>query len=532
MTAQLYPTERSLIIRPDTLDGIQQPEALTPHLERPPSPQPYTIRSVANTHYLIEKEGLPIWIEKDECWLGSSASDSEDEKATAPKKRIFTPREILFITNVCLAQHVSLAALAQTFAPLIDLSRFYNINEPGLIAWPTASYSLTLGSCILPSARLGDMYGHKKMVIIGWVWFSVTSVACGFSQYGTIQNLTPCRALQGIGPALLVPNGLALFGRNFPMGVKRNVEISLFGGSGPLGVVTGAVFSSLIAETASWPWSFWVLSTVAALISVLSYLVIPADNLPPHLDLSKKSRKHFDFLGAFTGVGGLILINFALNQAPLVNWSNPYIGVTLGLGVILIAAFVYVELVVAHQPLIPLKGLKKVAGLTLSCVAVGWASHGIWSYYMFLLIEQTRHHTPLEAYLRFWPVAPVGLAAALAVSFLLKRLRVSFLMSTAMLCFLLGCLFLVTAPADQGYFPNTFLSVIITPFGMNWSFPTAVILMSNAVHREHQGIAASLVSTMVNYSISTGLGLAGSVDHILQQSTACWQATARRGISG
>lgn len=249
----------------------------------------------------------------------------------------------------------------------------------------------------------------------------------------------------------------------------------------------------------------------AALVPIMSYFVIPQDKIS-HGTL----RRRFDFYGAATGVGGLVLINFALNQAPITGWKVPYIGIMLGTGIVLMAAFVFVELVIAHQPLIPLKGIKTDAALTLACIAAGWGSHGVWSYYMYLLIEQIRNHSPLAASLRTWPVAPIGFAAALFVGPLLKRkFKVAYLMSIAMLCFLLGCLLLATAPAEQGYFPNTFLSVVITPFGMNWSFPTGVILMSNAVHREHQGIAASLVSTMVNYSISTGLGFAGSIDRYI-----------------
>lgn len=255
---------------------------------------------------------------------------------------------------------------------------------------------------------------------------------------------------------------------------------------------------------------------VAAALAGFSYLVVPQDDIKPTSRGAPKPR--FDFMGAITGVGGLVLINFALNQAPIVDWSTPYIGVTLGVGMVLMCAFVYVELAVAQQPLVPLKGIRKEAALALGCIAAGWCSHGIWSYYMFLLLEQVRDRTPLGACAEFWPVAPVGLAAALAVGFLLKRFKVAYLMSIAMFCFLLGCVFLATAPADQGYFPNTFLSVIIAPFGMNWSFPTGVILMSNAVHREHQGIAASLVATMVNYSISTGLGFAGSIDRYVTKN--------------
>jgi MFS family permease len=278
-----------------------------------------------------------------------------------------------------------------------------------------------------------------------------------------------------------------------------------------VGVVTGATLSSLIAQLLDWPWCFWIMSIATSLICLLSYFVVPADKIeqPPWHE-SRSSQ--FDLLGALTGVGGLILINFSLNQAPITGWDSPYIGTLLGIGVLLICAFVYIELRVARYPLVPLKGIRRDAGLTLTCVAAGWGSHGIWSYYMFLLVEEVRNHTPLAACAEFWPVAPIGLCAALAVGLLLKRLQVAHLMSIAMLCFLLGCLFLATAPAKQGYFPNTFLSVVITPFGMNWSFPTAVILMSNAVTHENQGIAASLVSTVVNYSISTGLGFAGSID--------------------
>lgn len=222
--------------------------------------------------------------------------------------------------------------------------------------------------------------------------------------------------------------------------------------------------------------------------------------------------KRFDIQGALTGVGGLVLVNFALNQAPIDGWKALYICIMLGVGVILLCLFGYLELRVAESPLIPLKGLHMDAALALSCVAAAWGSHGIWSYYMFLLLEQLRGHSALEACSMFWPVALIGLAAALSVGFLLKKINVAYLMSVSMLCFLLSCLFLATAPGHQGYYPNTFLSIMVAPFGMDWSFTTGVILLSSSVPREHQGIAASLVSTMVNYSISTGLGFAGSID--------------------
>jgi MFS family permease len=110
------------------------------------------------------------------------------------------------------------------------------------------------------------------------------------------------------------------------------------------------------------------------------------------------------------------------------------------------------------------------------------------------------------------PVAPIGLACAMAVAFVLRRIRVAWVMFAAMTAFLVGTLLLATAPVEQTYWINTFLSVIIMPLAMNWSYPAGSVIMSNAVPRESQGVAASLISTMVNYSISLGLGMAGSIE--------------------
>jgi hypothetical protein len=109
------------------------------------------------------------------------------------------------------------------------------------------------------------------------------------------------------------------------------------------------------------------------------------------------------------------------------------------------------------------------------------------------------------------PVAPIGLACAMAVAFVLRRIRVAWVMFAAMLAFLAGTLLLTTAPVGQSYWINTFLSIIIMPLAMNWSYPAGSVILSNAVPRESQGIAASLISTMVNYSISLGLGVSGSI---------------------
>jgi len=94
------------------------------------------------------------------------------------------------------------------------------------------------------------MYGHKKIFVLGWMWLALFSFMCGFAYAWGPIVFSVARGLQGIGPALLVPNAMALIGRTFPVGNKRNIVFSLFGACGPTGFLTGAAMSSLFAQKA------------------------------------------------------------------------------------------------------------------------------------------------------------------------------------------------------------------------------------------------------------------------------------------
>jgi MFS family permease len=91
------------------------------------------------------------------------------------------------------------------------------------------------------------MFGHKKIFILGWLWLSTASFFAGFGySWGPIA-LSVARGFQGIGPALLVPNAMALIGRTYGMGDKRAMIFSIFGACGPSGFFFGALFSAIFA---------------------------------------------------------------------------------------------------------------------------------------------------------------------------------------------------------------------------------------------------------------------------------------------
>jgi MFS family permease len=110
------------------------------------------------------------------------------------------------------------------------------------------------------------------------------------------------------------------------------------------------------------------------------------------------------------------------------------------------------------------------------------------------------------------PVAISGFIAAITTGHVISRIGPGWVMLISMLAFLVGLILTATMPVDQLYWKQAFVITLIIPWGMDMSFPAGTLIMSDAVEKRHQGMAASLVNTVVNYSISIGVGIAGTVD--------------------
>ncbi|RAL03892.1 MFS transporter [Aspergillus ibericus CBS 121593] len=425
----------------------------------------------------------------------------------------FSPlHEIVFVFVVCMSQFMTQAALGNTLAPLEIISDSFNITNPGLSSWLIAGYSLTVGTFILFFGRCGDIFGYRTLYIIGWVWFAIWSLVAGLSVYSNYILFVFARTLQGLGPAMLLPNGLALLGATYRPGKKKYMVFSLFGATAPNGAVAGAVIASLFSQLAWWPWTFWSMAIYCAVLAVMSALAIPSSMSVAKGMSLKELVFELDVIGATLGVTGLVLINIAWNQGPVVGWQEVYVYVLLIIGAIILALFFVWEIKYASEPLIPFQALDLDVCFILGCIAFGWASFGIWVYYLWRFLENIRGITPLLASAQFVPPTLSGLTASFTTGILMAKLRPGWIMFIAMMAFTLGNLFAAIAPVHQTYWALTFVSLVVTPWGMDMSFPAATVVLSNAVGRRHQGVAASLVTTVVNYSISLGLGFAGTVE--------------------
>lgn len=203
------------------------------------------------------------------------------------------------------------ASLGQGISIINIIGASFGITHHGELAWIMAGYSLTVGTFILISGRMGDLFGYKRMLTIGFAWFSLWSMIAGLAVYSNYVLFIFARVLQGIGPAIVLPNGLAIFGATYAPGKRKAMVFAIFGACAPNGSIAGSAMAGVLA-LAWWPWAFWVEAIALAVIAVLSHAIIP--DPPTKDDAALPMREkiiHLDPLGAVTGVAALVLINFA-----------------------------------------------------------------------------------------------------------------------------------------------------------------------------------------------------------------------------
>ncbi|KAK4506301.1 hypothetical protein PRZ48_000031 [Zasmidium cellare] len=365
---------------------------------------------------------------------------------------------------------------------------------------------------MLPAGRIGDIYGHRLCLVAAFIIIGLSSLMAGLSVYsGSFIFYAVCRGLQGIGSAAIVPCALALLGSIYRNGPRKTLVFSLYAFGSPAGWVLGCVFTAIFAQLTWWPWMFWATTIVCVALATAAALVIPETRNSTDIQDDQERPKIYP-ANTFAGVAGLILFCFAWVRAPATGWQSAECIATLCVGLALCAAFVYMESRVDH-PLLPVRELSWEGGSALLVTGLAWSSFGITVFYVVTFLVELRGESLLITAAQQVPVAIFGLAASLLNHYLMgKGFTGAQVLTLATVWYVVDSILLATLPLHQLYWKQLFWFFVVAPFAMDLSFPAATLLLSQAVPPERQGIAASLVGTVVYYSQALGLGVAGTAE--------------------
>ncbi|QGI94326.1 hypothetical protein CEK26_007395 [Fusarium fujikuroi] len=426
--------------------------------------------------------------------------------------------ESLFVAVICMAQVLTYASLAQTLTSARRIGEsFFEPERTTHLAWFTSAFALSYGATTLFGNRIGNVCGQRYAFIAGYIWFALWSLLAGLSVYvqtsdnGGAIFFCFCRAMQGIGPAFVIPNGHGMLVRAYPPGPRKMLVMGFFDASVPFGFVIGSVMTGLFANYASWPWAFYSMAAVCTALGISSVLVIPAKRILVY-NFEGNLWKRLDVLGFAFGIAALILFSVGWNQAPIVGWDTPQAYILIIAGIILIPLFTFFESQASH-PLVPFKQIHLAAGITLGFVTAASAAFGVWAWTFVQFIEVVRGWGPLLTSVALMPVLVVGVIIAFGCwPFANRDFTAQLSMVVSSIAILISSALLASAPAQQTYWANSFVSAIFMGVGMVLIVPASSTVLGRDVPEGQLGLANSITNTAAAFAFSVGLGMAGAVE--------------------
>lgn len=374
------------------------------------------------------------------------------------------------------------------FTSTVKIAQDLNMG-PQALSWVTNAYVLTFGGLLMLGGRAGDVFGRRRIFLLGLIIFSLGSLMVGLSVNGIM--MIAMRALQGIGSAVLAPTTLALLMDSY-QGTMRTRAIIYYGATGGLGASFGLVIGGLIASYTSWRWGFLLNVPIGIIMVILTIKFISSRR--------QKNLGKIDWLGSLLSVIGIVLLVFGINGA-----SHPLITVVIAL--LFLSVFVWQEKH-TEQPIMPLRlfvDLERssayVARFFFLCAMIS---------YFFLTpqaMQHVYHFTPLMAAIGFLPETVPQFIFATLVSRLNVRFSNVQIMMTGTIITTLGLLMASVVKIQGGYFWAIAVPMVIIGIGQGFTLSPLTVSGVANTDPEIAGSASGVVNTVHQIGSSFGLSV-------------------------
>jgi EmrB/QacA subfamily drug resistance transporter len=297
---------------------------------------------------------------------------------------------------------VLLAACAGQFLVVLDVS-VVNVALPSMRAdlglsttglqWVLNAYSIAFAGFMLLGGRAADIFGRKRMFLVGLGVFTAASVVGGLAQEGW--QLLAARGVQGLGAAVLAPATLTIVTAAVPPGPARTRAIGTWAAVGAGGGAAGGLIGGVLTDLLSWRWVLLINVPAGALVLTAAALWLTESRAG--------GGRRLDLPGAVLVTGGLAAVAYGIVRTEESGWAAPATLLPLLGGLVLLGLFVAVEARTA-APLMPLKVFRAraVSAANVAMLVCGSASFAMW-FFMTVYTQNVLGYTPLEAGLALIP---------------------------------------------------------------------------------------------------------------------------------
>src|SRR4051795_2543753 len=352
--------------------------------------------------------------------------------------------------------------------------------------WIVTAYALAFGSLLLLGGRLGDLFGRKWAFIGGLLGFAIASAVGGAA--GSFGVLVAARAAQGLFGAVLAPSSLGLLATTFTDPRERGKAFGIFGSIAGAGAAIGLLLGGVLTEYLSWRWCLYVNVPIAVVAAVGAFLILPRTD--PARDV------HLDIPGVVSAVLGLSGLVYGFSRAATDGWSDPWTLAVLGVSVVLLVAFLFIERRTAH-PLLPMRVVldRRRGGAYL---AIALAGIGMFAIFLFLTyyLQQPLGFSPLMTGVAFLPfVAGIVTSSTIVVPRLLPRVATRLLRVTGQLLGAVGLWILSRLEVGSSYAGHVLPAGVVMGRGMGLIFGSSFNTATAGVAPSDAGVASALVNT-------------------------------------
>lgn len=384
--------------------------------------------------------------------------------------------------------------------------------------WIVSAYSLAFGCFLLVWGRIADLYGKRKIFVLGSAWVALTTLVNPFIPNEIAFDL--CRGLQGLGAAANVPTAIGILGTTFPPGRAKNYAFSTYAAGAPIGSIFGNLLGGLIASYAHWTWVFWALTMIAACVAAGGYFVIPPPPTTLHAQ-GVKAKATVDWVGAVLITVGLMVLLFALTEGNVVGWSTPWVPVLIVVAVVLIVVFVlwqrHLEKAAGGHTQTPLMKVSVFRnprfGAGMCIMALFFACFNGYLIFVTYYYQDYQGLSPIQTTLRFLPTGVVGLLAAAVTGKLIAIVPTYVLLAVGNLCCTCACLLFAVPipPATTSYFAYGLPAMAFAVFGADTAWPCLTLFTSHALSQGDQALGGALVNAAGQIGRAISLAVATAV---------------------